>query len=265
MSKQEKILAVKGMNDILTADAPLWELFENTAESILKSYGYQKIVTPILEETGLFARAIGAVTDIDTFSAAIHAVFDQHRRNDARFIPFEIGDVKDRSVNPLLVALEWLLRLPQQRCRQSEVRDLLDVPAVAARFGLAVDDLPTLGRWIDGAGVRWGLDQSHHAGLGLGSAGEQNAWIFGVRRMLLGYASGLGANFRDIEPYAEVGGLDAALAGSLAQLVEALLHWRAALAVERTPAEWGEQARALLAACCCGAGRDCCCCCGAGR
>jgi histidyl-tRNA synthetase len=64
MSKPEKILAVKGMNDILPADAPLWELFENTAESILKSYGYQKIVTPIVEETGLFKRAIGAVTDI---------------------------------------------------------------------------------------------------------------------------------------------------------------------------------------------------------
>jgi len=188
------------------------------------------------------------VPDIDTFSAAIHAVFDQHRRSDARFIPFEIGDVKDRGVNPLLVALEWLLRLPQQRCRQSEVRDLLDVPAVAARFGLGVDDLPTLGRWIDGAGVRWGLDQPHRAGLGLGSAGEQNAWIFGVRRMLLGYASGQGANFRDIEPYAEVGGLDAALAGALAQLVETLLAWRAALAQARTPAAWGEQARALLAA-----------------
>jgi len=62
--KKEKINAIKGMNDILPADAPLWELFENTAESVLKSYGYQKIVTPIVEETGLFARAIGAVTDI---------------------------------------------------------------------------------------------------------------------------------------------------------------------------------------------------------
>jgi exodeoxyribonuclease V gamma subunit len=133
------------------------------------------------------------VPDIDTFSAAIHAVFAQYRRNDARYIPFEIGDVNDRSVNPLLVALEWLLRLPQQRCRQSEVRDLLDVPALAARFGLHEDDLPTLGRWIEGAGVRWGLDQQHRSGLGLGPAGEQNAWIFGVRRMLLGYASGGGA------------------------------------------------------------------------
>jgi exodeoxyribonuclease V gamma subunit len=188
------------------------------------------------------------VPDIDTFSAAIHAVFDQHKRSDPRFIPFEIGDVKDRSVNPLLVALEWLLRLPQQRCRQSEVRDLLDVPAVAARFGLQDDDLATLGHWIDGASVRWGLDQEHRDGLGLGQAGEQNAWIFGVRRMLLGYASGAGANFQQIEPYAEVGGLDAALAGSLAQLIEALLEWRARLAGAHSPAEWGLQARALLAA-----------------
>jgi exodeoxyribonuclease V gamma subunit len=191
------------------------------------------------------------VPDIDTFSAAIHAVFAQHRRSDARYIPFEIGDVNDRSVNPLLVALEWLLRLPQQRCRQSEVRDLLDVPALAARFGLHDDDLPTLGRWIEGSGVRWGLDQQHRNGLGLGPAGEQNAWIFGVRRMLLGYASGgggdNGGSFAGIEPYGEVGGLDAALAGSLAQLVEELLHWRAVLAEARSPVEWGVQARALLA------------------
>ncbi|MDQ1918800.1 histidine--tRNA ligase [Massilia pseudoviolaceinigra] len=62
--KATKITAVKGMNDILPADAPLWELFENTVHSVLKSYGYQKIVTPIVEDTALFKRAIGAVTDI---------------------------------------------------------------------------------------------------------------------------------------------------------------------------------------------------------
>jgi exodeoxyribonuclease V gamma subunit len=185
--------------------------------------------------------------DIDTFSAAIHAVFDQHKRSDPRYIPFEIGDTKDRSVNPLLVALEWLLRLPQQRCRQSEVRDLLDVPAVAKRFGIEEDDLATLGHWIEGASVRWGLDARHRAGLGLGSAGEQNSWLFGIRRMLLGYATGQGASFNDIEPYAEVGGLDAALAGSLAELVEALLAWREQLDGNLRPLEWGARARAMLA------------------
>jgi histidyl-tRNA synthetase len=62
--KAEKIVAVKGMNDILPADAHLWELFQNTAQSVVQSYGFQQIRTPIVENTGLFARAIGAVTDI---------------------------------------------------------------------------------------------------------------------------------------------------------------------------------------------------------
>ena len=62
--KIEKIVGVKGMNDILPADAPLWELFENTVHTVLKSYGFQQIRTPIVEPTGLFARGLGAVTDI---------------------------------------------------------------------------------------------------------------------------------------------------------------------------------------------------------
>lgn len=63
-NRNRKILGIKGMNDILPEDAPVWELLENTTESVLKSYGYQRIRTPIVEETALFARGLGAVTDI---------------------------------------------------------------------------------------------------------------------------------------------------------------------------------------------------------
>ena len=63
-AKKEKILGVKGMNDVLPDDAPLWELFENTVQSVLRSYGYQQIRTPIVEPTALFARGLGTVTDI---------------------------------------------------------------------------------------------------------------------------------------------------------------------------------------------------------
>lgn len=62
--KIEKIVGVKGMNDILPTDAPLWELFENTVHSVLKSYGFQQIRTPIVEPTALFSRGLGDVTDI---------------------------------------------------------------------------------------------------------------------------------------------------------------------------------------------------------
>jgi histidyl-tRNA synthetase len=56
--------AVRGMNDLLPADAPLWTHFETIVRAWLKSYGYREMRTPILEHTGLFKRAIGEVTDI---------------------------------------------------------------------------------------------------------------------------------------------------------------------------------------------------------
>ena len=62
--KIEKISGVKGMNDILPADAAMWELFENTVQSVVKSYGFQQIRTPIVESTHLFSRGLGEVTDI---------------------------------------------------------------------------------------------------------------------------------------------------------------------------------------------------------
>jgi histidyl-tRNA synthetase len=58
------IQAIRGMNDILPADAALWEFFEDTVCDWLHSYGYTQIRTPIVESTDLFVRSIGEVTDI---------------------------------------------------------------------------------------------------------------------------------------------------------------------------------------------------------
>ncbi len=52
------------MNDILPDDAELWEQFEEAIRDWLRAYGYRPIRMPIVEPTPLFARAIGAVTDI---------------------------------------------------------------------------------------------------------------------------------------------------------------------------------------------------------
>jgi histidyl-tRNA synthetase len=63
MSKT-KLAAVRGMNDLLPPDAPLWEWFEARVYDWLRSYGYQQIRTPLLEHTDVFVRGIGEVTDI---------------------------------------------------------------------------------------------------------------------------------------------------------------------------------------------------------
>jgi exodeoxyribonuclease V gamma subunit len=191
------------------------------------------------------------VPDIETMAPAIRAVFGQYKRADARFIPYDIADLGAQATSGLIHAVEWLLALPQQRSRMSELVELLEVPALAARFGLSEAGLPTLTRWMAGSGIRWGLSAPHRAGLGLGMCGEDNSALFGVQRMLMGYACGadpVAADAPGATPYPEVGGLDAELAGSLAHLLEALIDWWQTATQDATPAQWAERGRALLAA-----------------
>ncbi|NMD52090.1 histidine--tRNA ligase [Shewanella sp. DNRA4] len=62
MAKQ--IQAIRGMNDILPTQSPLWQKVEAVLRSSVAAYGYSEIRTPIVENTDLFKRSIGEVTDI---------------------------------------------------------------------------------------------------------------------------------------------------------------------------------------------------------
>ncbi|HEX9719971.1 MAG TPA: histidine--tRNA ligase [Ramlibacter sp.] len=60
----QKINAVKGMNDILPPDSARWEWLEEKVRALMARYAYRNIRTPILEPTALFVRGLGEVTDI---------------------------------------------------------------------------------------------------------------------------------------------------------------------------------------------------------
>ena len=62
MSKN--IQAIRGMNDILPEQTPLWRYLESSVAGLLDGYGYRQIRMPIVEFTELFKRSIGEVTDI---------------------------------------------------------------------------------------------------------------------------------------------------------------------------------------------------------
>ena len=59
-----KIQSIRGMNDLLPHESHIWQHIECVVADVLNSYGYREIRFPILEQTGLFKRAIGEVTDI---------------------------------------------------------------------------------------------------------------------------------------------------------------------------------------------------------
>jgi len=60
----DQIKAITGMNDILPSDTPVWRYLEDQVKAVLDGYGYSEIRMPIVEQTNLFKRSIGEVTDI---------------------------------------------------------------------------------------------------------------------------------------------------------------------------------------------------------
>ena len=60
----QKLVAIKGMNDILPPDSARWEWLEDKVRTLMARYAYRNIRTPIVEPTPLFVRGLGEVTDI---------------------------------------------------------------------------------------------------------------------------------------------------------------------------------------------------------
>ncbi len=58
------IQAIKGVKDVLPEDMPAWHFLEAAARGIFENYGFSEIRVPVFEYTELFARSIGASTDI---------------------------------------------------------------------------------------------------------------------------------------------------------------------------------------------------------
>jgi histidyl-tRNA synthetase len=59
-----KIQAIRGMNDVLPEQTPRWQYLEASARALLSTWAYREIRFPVLEQTQLFKRSIGEVTDI---------------------------------------------------------------------------------------------------------------------------------------------------------------------------------------------------------
>jgi histidyl-tRNA synthetase len=59
-----KLQSIRGMNDLLPEQSATWQYLERTVAEVLGRYSYREIRFPILEQTELFKRAVGEVTDI---------------------------------------------------------------------------------------------------------------------------------------------------------------------------------------------------------
>ena len=181
------------------------------------------------------------VPDINEYAAAIHAVFGRISRDDSRYIPYTIADQTALQQEPMLQALQYLLTLRQQRFGISEIVDLLQVPAVAARFDFDEQALETLAGWLDQASVRWGLHAAQRESLGISTHFENHSLFAGLSRMLAGYALGEAGPWCNVMPLADVSGLSAQIAGQFAVVCQQLEQCWAQSAEPLSPAHWQRQ------------------------
>ncbi|MEJ6744254.1 MAG: histidine--tRNA ligase [Porticoccaceae bacterium] len=59
-----KIQSIRGMSDLLPEQSATWQYLERVVADVLARYSYREIRFPLLEQTELFKRAVGEVTDI---------------------------------------------------------------------------------------------------------------------------------------------------------------------------------------------------------
>lgn len=186
------------------------------------------------------------VADIDSYAPYIQAVFGNSPQR--RYLPFAVSDRRASETHPVLQAFLSLLDLPHSRFTIESILSLLEVPSIAARFSIDEHGLRLLTRWISESGVRWGLDDETQSLLELPVTG-QHTWLFGLTRMLLGYAmESQTGEWQGVLPYDESRGLVAEIVGYLAELLMQLTHWRQVLGENRTLEEWTPLCHSLLEA-----------------
>lgn len=175
--------------------------------------------------------------NVDEYAPLIEAVFERSR-DDSRFIPYRISDRGLQADSPVLDALMRILTLAGSRCTASEVLDLLALGPVRERFGLSASELPQVADWVRESNIRWGIDAGHRRDHGV-SLDDANTWLFGIRRLLLGYAVSAADELTlGVLPYAEIEGNTGAQLGRFVHFTETLFTELQRLSEPRSALEW---------------------------
>jgi len=202
---------------------------------------YDNLLAIFDEITDLEPRQIVVmIPDIENYAPYISAIFG-NRVGGRPALPFSIADRSVRRESPFVEAFLNLLSLSSGRFGVNEVLNVLEIPAVAARYDISSDELESLREWVQSCGVRWGLDGDHRAKLGFPDF-EEYSWQSGLDRLFLGYAMvSDGANtFNGILPYPSIEGRQAISLGKLSEFIRHLRRLYSNFGERRTLLQWAD-------------------------
>jgi exodeoxyribonuclease V gamma subunit len=185
--------------------------------------------------------------DVATYAPFIEGVFGSVESKLA--IPYAISDRNVGEVSPLINSFFQLMKLHQRRLTLSDVLSLLEVPAIQRKFAIDAQEFELLQHWLTDAGVRWGWNAQDKQRWEL-PAEKQNTWMFGLQRLLAGYAMSsvdlYQGNSELVSAYADIEGQQAVALGKCYQFTSALLTVLAFCQQSHTIGQKVEQTLELL-------------------
>ena len=124
-----KFQAIKGVRDIVPPDSALWNRVEQTAREVFGTFGFGEIRLPIFEQMDLFARSVGADTDIvkkEMFTFDLHASQDLEARRDVIIGrrssgPYDVDDSATQTVRETEIQVGVFVQILDRALREDRV------------------------------------------------------------------------------------------------------------------------------------------------
>ncbi len=178
------------------------------------------------------------VPNIESYAPQIEAVFGCATKDRPK-LGYRIADRSDQSSFSTLQAFSQILSMLKGRMGATAVLDVLQLQVVRDRFGIEEDELPIIGEWVAGAGIRWGVDGRDREVVGQPNCSE-NTWRFGLDRLLFGYAfqSDGVLMFEGVVAYDDMEGTKVDLLGRFLDFCDRLFALRERVATPARMEEW---------------------------
>jgi exodeoxyribonuclease V gamma subunit len=147
---------------------------------------HQQLLAILNENTEISPADIQVIApEIDSYAPWIESIFQTE--NKLTSIPIRISSASGNSTNLLINVFLKIISLIGSRYNVDKVLAILEADEVCNTFGIDHYQLPLIKKWINDAGIRWGIDASTREKFNLPPS-DEFSWKKGLERLLLGYA-----------------------------------------------------------------------------
>ena len=179
--------------------------------------------------------------EVETYAPFIEAVFGNANIS----LPFSIADQRFATARNVTAACLQLLEIPQGRFEAEAVFALLEYVEISQTFRLDEAQVQQCRDWVREVNIRWGVDQAFRK-----QFAEQNTfehtWVYGLDRLLLGYALPGERLLGGVLPYEHLEGSHAEVLERFLELVQQLFPLANWSSGKKSVGEWCEQFGKLL-------------------